>query len=143
MRCGSEISREQGRTLPSRRIVYEYHQTGDFGSLVRHPTGIRRRSRRRADVILQREIFNVTFAVHSIRHKYSRTMSSLDDQTQIWGQSSSVSSPSSLLAGIRSGHTIHRLSGMLEHFPIVIRSTLVLDLFSQSLDLVTGMRNTN
>ena len=68
-------------------------------------------------------------------------MTSLDDQTQIGRERTAVTSAGSLLVRVRSGHIVGKLARALEHFALVVRTILVLNLLRHGLDLVDGVRD--
>ena len=70
-------------------------------------------------------------------------MTSLDDQTQVGRERTAVTSAGSLLVRVRSGHIVGELARALEHFALVVRTILVLNLLRHGLDLVDGVRDTD
>ena len=70
-------------------------------------------------------------------------MTSLDDQTQVRGKSTTVASTSSLLVGVGSGHVVGELARAHEHLALVVGPILVLDLLGHRLRLVYGVGDTD
>jgi len=74
---------------------------------------------------------------------HGTTVSGLGHQREIGGQSTRIPGPGGLVIGIRRRHVIGQFPGPLEHFTLVVRSVLVLDLFGHPLDLVDGVGDTD
>jgi hypothetical protein len=81
--------------------------------------------------------------VEGIYATHSTTMASFDNQAQVRGEGSSVSSPSGLLIGVWRWHVIRELSGALEHFALSVRPVGILNLLCHCPRLVSGVRDTD
>lgn len=71
------------------------------------------------------------------------TVTSLDHQGQVWGQSTLVAGPSGLIVLVGSGEVVGELSGSLLDLALVIWLAVVLVLLGQGLGLVGGQNGTD
>lgn len=70
-------------------------------------------------------------------------MTALDDQTEIWGQGTTVSGTRSLLVLVGARHVVRQLSRALLDFTLVVGIGVVLVIFGHRLHLIDGVHDTN
>lgn len=71
------------------------------------------------------------------------TVTTLDDQAQIRGQSTTVGGTGSLVVLVRSGNVVGELSGALLDLTLVVGLGVVLVLLGHSLHLIDGVHDTD
>jgi len=66
-------------------------------------------------------------------------MSCLDDETEVWRESTSIACTGSLFVGVRRGQVIAELARTLEVLALVVRTIRVLDFLCQYTRLVSSV----